>query len=37
MPQSGRQPPHMTTTLEEEHEPPRPARSYRGLIKLAWC
>jgi hypothetical protein len=33
MPQSARQPPYMTTP-EEAHEPPRPARSYRGMIKL---
>ncbi len=33
-PQSARQPPYITTPPEEMHEPPRPARSYRGLIKL---
>ncbi len=32
MPQSARQP--YTATAEEAHEQPRPARSYRGLIKL---
>jgi len=34
MPQSAQQPPHITTLPETTHEPPRPARSYRGLIKL---
>ncbi len=34
MPQSARQPPHITTPPEATHEPPRPARSYRGLMKL---
>jgi len=33
MPQSARHPPY-TPTPEEAHEQPRPARSYRGLIKL---
>ena len=33
MPSSGRQPPYLTTP-EDVHEPPRPARSYRGLIRL---